>query len=513
MCIFTEKLFDMMYPVLGLLAVSVVSFVLQLKNNHRFIDLVNFLLFLAIGAILLVKVPNEESSVLWTLTSVVSLNFILSHVTLLRRQFVRALVPLISLIALIVMLDGQTVSYIHESGVLINKFFILAGALAVIGYELAVFKSKMAAKLFGLTIDDELIRALFILFMGAAIFFGGFQSGSIGLYTITALLLSASFYRDNKHKEAVVSLLPLVIVPVLMYRSAMSEVDITEFDVLEGLFYGAFGMYFIQKLWDVQKRNLFITVFAYAISLGFAALLLFLGSQFLKMGGMDAVIGAIVGASLINLIVGSGYTGASFIPLLIVTGFALPRFLPASEEQEQILIEINNEEQTNSENIVALAAMTGKYSVDNTNSKVTFVMGEKGETKGAFRSFEGEIIIDEDVTNSTFEIKLNTKDITTFNDIRDESVLSDEYLNEEKYPSMTFRGEKLIALSETEWEIQGEFTMLGVSKPMIVTVQGVTSGDQKLIIGKGEIDRRDFGMAPSSSEGNIVTFEYRAVLK
>lgn len=503
----------MMYPVLGLLAVSVVSFILQLKNNHRFIDLINFLLFLAIGAMFLVKVPSDESSVLWSLTAMVSINFIMSHVTALRRQYFRAIVPLISLIALIIIMNEQTITFIHESGVLINKFFILAGALAVLGYELAVFKSKMAAKWFGLNNDEELIRALFILFMGAAVFLGGFQSGSVGLFAITALLLSASFFRDNKHKEAIVSLLPLAIIPLLIHRVGIDDVDLTEFDVLEGLFYGAFGMYFIQKLWDVQKRNLMITVFAYIISVGFAAILLFLGSQFLKMGGMDAVVGSIVGASLVNLIVGSGYSGASFIPLLLVTGFAIPRFLPSNELQEQILMEVTNEEGAIEENIISLSQMSGNYSLDDANSKVSFIMGEKGETKGAFKSIEGKVFIAEDVANSTFEIILNTKDLTTFNDIRDESVMSDEYLNEPKFPTMTFTSKELVPLSDTEWEIKGEFTMMGVAKPVNVTVQGVTSGDQKMIIGKGEIDRREFGMSPSSSEGNVVSFEYRAVLK
>lgn len=504
----------MIYPVLGLLAVSLLAFVAQLRKNDRFEDLINFFFFITIGAMLLVKLPAEETKIVWLFTAAVALNFVLSHINLFRRVYVRVIPPILTLIVVMTMMQGQTFTYVNESGVLINKFFVLAAVLAVVGYELAILKSKVFAKMFGFSNEADTVRALFILFMGAAIFFGGFQSGSIGIFALSAFVLSASFYRKNEHKEAITSLLPFVIIPILMHRANLNSAELTDFDVLEGLFYGAFSMFFVQLLWDAKKRNTLLIVLAYALGVGLTAILIILGGQFLKMGGMDAVLGAIVGASMVNMLVGKNYTGASFLPLLLSVGFIVPHFMPVNIEQQEIMAEMN--QQTDSEvieEIGKLEEIPGKYTIVEKESKVTFTLGEKGETKGAFREFSGEVIIADNPDESSLSITLNTKDLTTFNEIRDESVMSDEYLDESKFPTMTYNGTKLTSVGENMWEISGEFTMLGVSKPLNVTLQRLISGDNILIIGKGEIDRREFGMAPSSSEGNIVSFEYRALLK
>ncbi|MBL4862391.1 MAG: YceI family protein, partial [Crocinitomicaceae bacterium] len=63
------------------------------------------------------------------------------------------------------------------------------------------------------------------------------------------------------------------------------------------------------------------------------------------------------------------------------------------------------------------------------------------------------------------------------------------------------------------YEIQGEFTMLGITKELPVTLRRIEMGDKIMIVGSGEIDRTLFGMIPSATEGNVVTFEYQVEIK
>ena len=62
--------------------------------------------------------------------------------------------------------------------------------------------------------------------------------------------------------------------------------------------------------------------------------------------------------------------------------------------------------------------------------------------------------------------------------------------------------------------LNGNFTMIGVSKPLPVQMKFIetktTDGIQRhILVGKAKIDRTKFGMTPDSKEGNIVDFEFR----
>ena len=66
---------------------------------------------------------------------------------------------------------------------------------------------------------------------------------------------------------------------------------------------------------------------------------------------------------------------------------------------------------------------------------------------------------------------------------------------------------------DLEWEVSGQFTMLGVTKDQTITVRMVELDGRKFLVGKGEIDRTLYGMTPSATEGNIVSFDYQVELK
>ena len=144
---------------------------------------------------------------------------------------------------------------------------------------------------------------------------------------------------------------------------------------------------------------------------------------------------------------------------------------------------------------------------------IKFELGKRGETKGKFKKVNGTINIANDIEKSSVSINLSLKDFTTKNAMRDDHLMSDEYFNEKKYPGMKYRATKLKSLGSDMYELQGKFTMLGVTQDIPVKLKRIELEGKKVLIGSGELDRTKFGMTPSATEGNVVKFKYQLELK
>lgn len=515
MPVYLKNLMIMILPVVGLSIVALASFVLQARGDKRFLNAIHFLLFAAVSSIFMVQMGEADRMYFWALLGMVALNFALSHLAFLRKDFLRALGPLVSAGLVLFLLKGNTFDFLGEQGVFVNKFFVTALIITALGYELVQVKLKVIAKLFGEQQEEDIARAILILFSGLAVFLGSFQSGSIGLLAIAGMYVSTTFYREKDGRGLSVSLMALPLIAVLMNQAGETAANLGHGDVLEGVFLGGFAMYLIQKLWMAPKRSMVLILAGYAIGLILAFGVLFLATQFVRMGGMDALVGVLVGASLTYALVGKEYVGASFIPLLIAGGLVLPRFMINEDQEafEEVTVVTDDQGNVVEDKDIPLADVAGSYTIVSDSSRVSFQLGENGETKGAFKKVTGSVEISENVADSKFDITLKMADFTTFNEIRDESLMSDEYFDAPKNPIMTYKGSKLVDKGDGAWEIQGNFTMLGVTKSIPVTVKSVDADGRRFLVGKGTIDRTQFGMQPSTAEGNVVTFEYRVLIR
>lgn len=506
----------MLLPLIGLGTISFAAFMLQRGENRRYLNTLNFLLFAATAAVFLVILDPAHHIFFWAMLGLVALNFAASHLSALQKPFVRSLVPLISVVGLAFILKDRTYDFLGQQGVFVNKFLMTGLVLTALGYELARIKWMAIQKFFGGVIEEDVLRAVLLFFAGASIFLCNLEAGGLGLLALAAVYLSASFYRESGMKELTVPLLAFAILPVLMYRSATSHANLLDGDVLEGLFFGAFSMFLIQKLWGAEKRSMLLLVLTYGLGVALALGVLFLSTQFTKMGGMDAFVGVLVGASLVQALIGKDFAGASFIPLLIVGGMILPKFMVNEEEAafvQDTTVVVDENGQVVEPTVLALADIAGAYQILADSSRITFELGEGGETKGAFKKVKGSVTIGEDPSTSSFDVTLEMANFTTFNKIRDESLFGPDYFNAEKNPTMQYTGTKMVSKGENVWELQGDFKMLGVKKALPILVKRIDVEGRKVLIGSGTVDRTQFGMAPSSSEGNVVSFEFQIELK
>jgi len=169
---------------------------------------------------------------------------------------------------------------------------------------------------------------------------------------------------------------------------------------------------------------------------------------------------------------------------------------------------------------VAAHAEMVVYQIDPVHSSVNFkVRHFMNKVNGSFGSFQGEVHVDpETMTNSKAKAEIKTASVNTNNDKRDAHLQRDDYFSAGEFPVMTFETTAWKAgEGENEYEVTGNLTLLGVTKPVTLDVEylgkqdGIGHYEGMEIIGfsaEGEIDRSEWGLdAGGPIVGNEVEIE------
>ena len=101
---------------------------------------------------------------------------------------------------------------------------------------------------------------------------------------------------------------------------------------------------------------------------------------------------------------------------------------------------------------------------------------------------------------STFEATIQTASIRTNNDQRDKDLRSSNFLEAEKYPTITFKSTKIEPAGTDKFTLTGDLTIKGNTKPVTLKVvkygefNDPNMGHRIGYAAEGEINRKDFGM-------------------
>lgn len=144
------------------------------------------------------------------------------------------------------------------------------------------------------------------------------------------------------------------------------------------------------------------------------------------------------------------------------------------------------------------------YTVDKSHSTVGFKIRHLlSRTSGQFHDYDGTIKIDpekRDGVEITGEIRVAS--IDTNEEDRDKHLLNEDFFDVAKYPTITFKASKLtdVNADRTKGKLEGEMTMHGVTKPIVLDVSWfgtVTDpwGNKKAgFSGSTTVNRKDFGI-------------------
>ena len=131
---------------------------------------------------------------------------------------------------------------------------------------------------------------------------------------------------------------------------------------------------------------------------------------------------------------------------------------------------------------------------------------------GRFTKFDGTIEIDRaNPAASSVKLKIEAASIDTGNPAREKHLNSPDFFDTAKFPEITFNSTKIVAKSKDMYEVTGNLTVKGVTKPVVLTVaaNGFANdghGGQKAGFDvTGKINRKDFGVSWNSMvDGNAM---------
>jgi polyisoprenoid-binding protein YceI len=116
--------------------------------------------------------------------------------------------------------------------------------------------------------------------------------------------------------------------------------------------------------------------------------------------------------------------------------------------------------------------------------------------------------------SASFDVRIKTESIDSNNRKRDEHLKGPEFFDTKKFPTMTFKSSSVKKTGDNEYEVSGDFTLHGVTRPLTAKVEmtGAAKGmDGKPLVGfetTFEIKRSDFGMGkmvgPIADEVRII---------
>jgi polyisoprenoid-binding protein YceI len=149
-----------------------------------------------------------------------------------------------------------------------------------------------------------------------------------------------------------------------------------------------------------------------------------------------------------------------------------------------------------------LSQLAGDYTLDHTHTRIGFVARHAMVTKvrGAFNEFEGTAHIDEDLSKSSTKLVINVDSIDTRNADRDGHLRTNDFLDIENHPQITFESTSVRQLDDVTVQVSGDLTIKGVSKPVTIDFeyQGQATdpfGNQRVgFEGAVTINRKDWGI-------------------
>ena len=153
----------------------------------------------------------------------------------------------------------------------------------------------------------------------------------------------------------------------------------------------------------------------------------------------------------------------------------------------------------------SVAAKSVPYRIDPNHTQVEFSWNHFGfsHITGRFDKVEGTFLFDPaDPTQSSVEVTIPISSLDTGVDDLDEHLRSADFFDEEKFPTATFKSTKVERVDEDELKVNGDLTIHGVTKPVVLDVTINRIGDHPLgkraaagFDAKLTIKRSDFGVA------------------
>ena len=138
------------------------------------------------------------------------------------------------------------------------------------------------------------------------------------------------------------------------------------------------------------------------------------------------------------------------------------------------------------------------FAITTEESSIKFYVKASVKLVGTFNKWDASLTFTTtDVTTGVLDIKIQADSVSTGSGMKDGKLKSKDFFDVKENPMITFLSKKVTQTGPETFEVDGDFTIRGVSKPekLLLTVSGKGTGTGE-IKGTMAFDRRDYGMAP-----------------
>jgi len=136
------------------------------------------------------------------------------------------------------------------------------------------------------------------------------------------------------------------------------------------------------------------------------------------------------------------------------------------------------------------------FKVTPLQSSIKFDVEASVAIAGTFKKWDATLTFTSpDVTSAQLDIKIYADSVDTGSGMKNSKLKSDDFFNVDKDPYITFKSTKVVQTGPTTFEVDGDFTIRGVTKQekLFLNLSGKGTG-HGTVTGTMAFDRKQYGM-------------------
>jgi len=151
----------------------------------------------------------------------------------------------------------------------------------------------------------------------------------------------------------------------------------------------------------------------------------------------------------------------------------------------------------------SVSVRADSYTIDPRHTHPSYEINHFGWStqRGRFDNVTGSITLDRVAKTGSVDVSVDTNSVSSGVGKLDEHLKSEDFFNVAKYPTITFKATKMTFNGDTPASVPGEITILGVTKPAVLTITRFSCGVHPMLKkdvcgaeASTTIKRSEFGM-------------------
>lgn len=128
------------------------------------------------------------------------------------------------------------------------------------------------------------------------------------------------------------------------------------------------------------------------------------------------------------------------------------------------------------------AAQVETYTIDSRHTFPSFEVMHFGMSlqRGAFTKTSGKVTVDRAAKTGSVDVTIDAASVATGEPKLAEHLRNQDFFNASVHPNITFKGSKFNFEGDNVKSVDGELTMLGVTKPVTLTAQHFNCGNHPM---------------------------------